>query len=99
MAYRSVRTITTLDGLCQLLLTIRRCHNPICERYHFPIILRRKGVGHYRMESLGLTSLHLSERCGTKGTTAFQKSIKNSANEESSSRSVQLPIYSPVMKS
>jgi hypothetical protein len=36
VAYRSVRTITTLDGLCQLLLTIRRCHNPICERYHFP---------------------------------------------------------------
>jgi hypothetical protein len=22
--------------LCQLFLTIRRCHNPICERYHFP---------------------------------------------------------------
>jgi hypothetical protein len=36
MAYRSVRTITTLDGLCQLLLTIRRCHNRSCERYHLP---------------------------------------------------------------
>lgn len=36
MAYRSVRTVTTLDGLCQLLLTIRRCHNSTCERYHFP---------------------------------------------------------------
>lgn len=36
MAYRSVRTITTLHGLCQLLLTIRRCHNPRCPRYHFP---------------------------------------------------------------
>jgi hypothetical protein len=36
MAYRSVRTVTTLDGLCQLLLTIRRCHNPTCERYHHP---------------------------------------------------------------
>jgi hypothetical protein len=36
MAYRSVRTITTLDGLCQLLLTIRRCHNPECPRYHLP---------------------------------------------------------------
>jgi hypothetical protein len=34
MAYRAVRTVTTLEGLCQLLLTIRRCHNPACERYH-----------------------------------------------------------------
>lgn len=36
MGYRSMRTITTLDGLCQLLLTIRRCHNPQCPRYHQP---------------------------------------------------------------
>jgi len=36
MAYRSVRTITTLDGLCQLLLTVRRCHHPECPRYHDP---------------------------------------------------------------
>ena len=34
--YRSVRTITTLDGLYQLLLTIRRCHNPTCEYYRSP---------------------------------------------------------------
>jgi len=36
MAYRWVRTITTLDGLCQLLLTIRRCHNLGCLHYHSP---------------------------------------------------------------
>ncbi len=36
MAYRSMRTITTLDGLSQLLLTIRRCHNPEGPRYHQP---------------------------------------------------------------
>ena len=36
MADRSTRTITTLDGLCQLLLSIRRCHNPECSRYHQP---------------------------------------------------------------
>ena len=36
VAYRSVRTVTTLDGLCQLLLTIRRCHNPTCEHYRCP---------------------------------------------------------------
>ena len=27
VAYHSVRTITTLNGLCQLLLTVRRCHH------------------------------------------------------------------------
>jgi hypothetical protein len=36
MAYRAVRTVTTLDGLCQLLLTVRRCHNRACERYRQP---------------------------------------------------------------
>ncbi len=36
VAYRSVRTVTTLDGLCQLLLTIRCCHNPTCEHYRCP---------------------------------------------------------------
>jgi hypothetical protein len=36
MAYRSDRTIKTLDGLCQLLLTIRRCHNLLCPRYRQP---------------------------------------------------------------
>jgi hypothetical protein len=36
MAYRSVRTVTTLDGSCQLWLTIRRCHNPECFQYRRP---------------------------------------------------------------
>ena len=36
MAYRSVRTITTLDDVCQLHLTIRRCHNRACPRYRQP---------------------------------------------------------------
>ena len=36
MAYRSVRTITTLEGVCQLFLTIRRCHNRACSCYHHP---------------------------------------------------------------
>jgi hypothetical protein len=36
VAYHSVRTITSLDGLCQLYLTIRRCHNPECPRYQQP---------------------------------------------------------------
>ena len=36
MAYRSVRTITTLDDVCQLHLTIRRCHTRACPRYRQP---------------------------------------------------------------
>ena len=36
VAYHSVRTITTLDGLYQLLLTVRRCHNRACEHYRQP---------------------------------------------------------------
>jgi Transposase, Mutator family len=47
MGYRSVRTITTLDGLCQLLLTIRRCHNPRCTRYRQPY--RPEEEGHWAL--------------------------------------------------
>nr|WP_235932715.1 ISNCY family transposase [Dictyobacter arantiisoli] len=36
MAYRSTLTVTTLDGLCQLQLNIRRCHNAECSRYRHP---------------------------------------------------------------
>ncbi len=34
VASSAVRTVTTLNGLCQLTLTIRRCQNPSCGRYH-----------------------------------------------------------------
>lgn len=30
------RTITTLQGICRLTLSVRRCHNPQCEWYHRP---------------------------------------------------------------
>lgn len=36
VAYRTRRTITTLQGVCLLTLRVRRCHNPQCERYHQP---------------------------------------------------------------
>jgi Transposase, Mutator family len=36
MAYRATRTITKLEGVCRLVLTVRRCHNRACERYHHP---------------------------------------------------------------
>jgi hypothetical protein len=34
VAYRNVRTISTLDGLRRLTLRIRRCERPACDRYH-----------------------------------------------------------------
>jgi hypothetical protein len=36
IAYRTQRTITTLQGLCRLTLRVRRCHNPQCPQYHRP---------------------------------------------------------------
>jgi hypothetical protein len=36
VAYRTRRTITTLQGSCLLTLRVRRCRNPACEWYHRP---------------------------------------------------------------
>ncbi len=36
VAYRTRRTITTLQGNCLLTLRVRRCRNPACEWYHRP---------------------------------------------------------------
>lgn len=36
VAYHTQRTITTLQGICQLTLRVRRCHNQQCPRYHCP---------------------------------------------------------------
>jgi hypothetical protein len=36
VAYRTRRTITTLQGRCRLTLRVRRCRNPACEWYHWP---------------------------------------------------------------
>jgi hypothetical protein len=34
VAYHRHRTVVTLEGLCRLTLVIRRCHTPLCPRYH-----------------------------------------------------------------
>jgi hypothetical protein len=34
VAYRTQRTITTLQGSCRFTLCVRRCRNPACEWYH-----------------------------------------------------------------
>ena len=36
IAYRTRRTITTLQGLCRLTLRVRRCRNQECSQYHRP---------------------------------------------------------------
>ncbi len=36
VAYRTQRTITTLQGSYRLILRVRRCRNPTCEWYHRP---------------------------------------------------------------
>jgi Transposase, Mutator family len=36
MAYHATRTVTTLEGLWQLRLKVRRCVNPACAGYHRP---------------------------------------------------------------
>ena len=46
-AYENYRTVTTLDAVCRLTLSIVRCHNPQCSRYRIS----------YRPEEAGAWSL------------------------------------------
>lgn len=52
VAYRTQRTITTLQGSCRLILRVRRCRNPACTGIIAPFGQRKRENGHYRMESL-----------------------------------------------
>jgi hypothetical protein len=47
VVYETERTVTTLDDVCRLTLTVFRCHTPACSRYHQP----------YRPEAEGAWSL------------------------------------------
>ncbi len=44
VAYRTQRTITTLQGLCRLTLRVRRCHHPQCPQYHRPYRPEEEGT-------------------------------------------------------
>ena len=46
-AYENYRTVTTLNAVCRLTLTVARCHNPACPRYRIA----------YRPEEEGAWSL------------------------------------------
>lgn len=47
VAYHNRRTVHTLDGLVRLILPVRRCCNPECERYHKPY--RPEDEGRYAL--------------------------------------------------
>ena len=44
VVYQNQRTITTLDDVCRLTLTVVRCHNPQCGRYHQPYRPEEEGA-------------------------------------------------------
>ncbi len=92
LAYRSVRTITTLNGLCQLLLTIRRCHNPACPRYHQPYRPEEEGrwalpQGEFGLDIIALIgtlryAMHQSvpeihEELCKRGVTIAERTVTN----------------------
>ncbi len=47
VAYHNHRTVHTLEGLLRLILPVRRCRNPECQRYHKPY--RPEEEGHYAL--------------------------------------------------
>jgi len=47
VAYHTARTVTTLEEVCRLTLTVRHCHTPGCSRYRHP----------YRPEEAGAWAL------------------------------------------
>ena len=42
--YQTQRTVTTLADVCRLTLTVVRCHNPACPRYHRPYRPEEEGA-------------------------------------------------------
>ena len=42
--YDTARTITTLDDVCRLTLSVRRCHNSLCARYRLPVRPEEEGT-------------------------------------------------------
>jgi len=77
VAYRTQRTIPTLQGNCRLILRVRRCRNAACAWYHRSFRPRCGG-------EMGLTPRRVRSGCDCSGwhpalyrsTFAFLKSIK-----------------------
>jgi hypothetical protein len=75
VAYHTQRRVTTLQGHFHLALTVRRCQQESCPRYHRPYRPEEEGDGHFRMENMAWMSLHSLGFCDTSGIKACQKSI------------------------
>src|SRR4051794_39871027 len=43
-AYKTQRSVTTLDGTVRLRLQVRRCRQPDCSRYHVPLRPEQEGL-------------------------------------------------------
>jgi len=44
VTYHTARTVTTLDSVCRLTLTVVYCHNAQCPRYHYPYRPEEEGA-------------------------------------------------------
>src|SRR3712207_2554786 len=57
--YQNQRTVTTLDDVCRLTLTVVRCHNPACPRYHQPYRPEEEGAWALPHHEFGLDVIAL----------------------------------------
>ncbi len=59
VVYQNQRTVTTLDDVCRLTLTVVRCHNPACPRYHQPYRPEAEGAWALPHHEFGLDIIAL----------------------------------------
>ncbi len=59
VVYQNQRTVTTLDDVCRLTLTVVRCHNPQCPRYHKPYRPEEEGAWALPHHEFGLDVIAL----------------------------------------
>src|SRR3712207_8916966 len=57
--YQNHRTVTTLDDVCRLTLTVVRCHNPACPRYHQPYRPEEEGAWALPHHEFGLDVIEI----------------------------------------
>ncbi len=57
--YQTQRTVTTLADVCRLTLTVVRCHNPACPRYHRPYRPEEEGAWALPHHEFGLDVIAL----------------------------------------
>lgn len=76
VAYHTTRTVTTLEGCCQLVLRVRRCRNRFCQEYHRPYRPEEEGSWALPHGEFGLDIIALVGALRIFITGAFLRSIK-----------------------